>query len=87
MELNDDAVTKIIFSLAKLRLSDTKFITLPILEYIQTNFDTFTTSKDALFHAAVFLPELENGEGVGDQELFRRLKDAVLAKWEEFSKI
>jgi hypothetical protein len=34
LELNDERITKIIFSLAKLRLSNTKFITLPILEYI-----------------------------------------------------
>jgi hypothetical protein len=67
LELNDDRIIKLIFSLAKLRLSDTKFITLPILEYIQSNFDTFTANKDALFHAAVYLPELEDGEGVGDQ--------------------
>jgi hypothetical protein len=34
LELNDETVTKLIFSLAKLRLSNTKFITLTILQYI-----------------------------------------------------
>jgi hypothetical protein len=67
LELNDQTVTKIIFSLAKLRLSNTKFITLPLIEYINSHFDTFTANRDCLFHAVVYLPELENGEGVGDQ--------------------
>lgn len=34
LELNDDSVRKIIFSLAKLRLSRTKFMSLPVLDYI-----------------------------------------------------
>lgn len=87
MELNDLRVTKLIFSLAKLRLENTKFITLPLLEYIKEHFETFTADKTALFHAAVYLPELENGLGVGDQEFMSRLKEVALSKWSEFSKI
>ncbi len=58
LELNDHHVRKIIFSLAKLRLSRTKFISLPVLDYINQNFDTFTANKDNLFIATVYLPEL-----------------------------
>lgn len=87
MELTNERASKLIFSLAKLRLDNTKFLTLPIVEFINSNFESFIADKDALFQAAVYLPELENGEGVVGQEFMARLKEAALARWEEFSKI
>ena len=87
MELTNERAAKLIFSLAKLRLDNAKFITLPIVDFISSNFEAFTADKDALFQAAVYLPELENGEGVVGQEFLARLKEVALGRWEEFSKI
>lgn len=41
MDLNNERVDKIIFSLAKLRLDNTKFITLPVKDYIEQNLESY----------------------------------------------
>jgi hypothetical protein len=58
LELTDDTAAKIIYSLAKLRLPNTKFITLPILEYIEKNVDRYAEDKDRLCQAILYLTEL-----------------------------
>jgi hypothetical protein len=87
MDLTDDSAAKLIFSLAKLRIPNTKFITIPLLEYLENHFESYTANRDQLFQAVVYLPELENGEGLGDQAFMARLKEVALSRWEEFNKI
>ena len=62
------------FSLAKLQIENTKFITYPLRDHITDNLDDFCEDADRLFQTLVYLPELEAGEGIMDQELAQRLR-------------
>lgn len=61
LELNHENVKKLIFSLAKLRLPKTKFISYPLLDYIKLNFDSYTEDANRVMQAIVYLTELESG--------------------------
>jgi len=55
LQLTHDSAAKIIYSLAKLRLPNTKFITLPILDYVEKNVDSYSEDKDRLYQAILYL--------------------------------
>ena len=50
-----------VFSLAKLSIENTKFITYPLRNYISDNLEEYCQDKERLFQAIVYLPELEAG--------------------------
>ena len=71
-----------VFSLAKLSIENTKFITYPLRDYISDNFEEYCQDNERLFQAIVYLPELEAGEGIMDQQMAQRLREQAETKWD-----
>jgi hypothetical protein len=63
----------LIYSLAKLRAQNTKFITDEILIYLKENIEELTKNLDLSYKALFYLQQVEGGIGVNDEELFNKL--------------
>ena len=61
MELTHDVVHEMIFALAKLGIENTRFISYPLRDYLENNFEEYCEDLDRLFQAIVYIPELEAG--------------------------
>ena len=81
LQLTDETVGQLIYSLAKLHLENTKFISIPLRDYIENNMESYCGDLQRLFQAIVYLPQLEAGEGVLDQELASKLRELAVARW------
>lgn len=82
LQLTDETVGQLIYSLAKLHLENTKFISIPLRDYIENNMESYCGDLQRLFQAIAYLPQLEAGEGVLDQELAGKLRELAVARWD-----
>lgn len=81
MPLTDELASRMIYALAKLRLPNTKWLTLPIVEHIREHWESFVGDAERCMLANVYLPEVEDCEGVVGQDTLGELRAAAEAHW------